>query len=107
MTPMDSPSGQQRLRHYIDRIETLEEEKTALADDIRQLYADAKGEGFDSKIMRKVIRLRKVDDAKRYEEEQLLELYEQALRQEAASTAASPEEAASDQSNVVSLGGPA
>jgi uncharacterized protein (UPF0335 family) len=70
-------SGQ--LRSLIERIERLEEEKKALADDIRDVFAEAKGQGFDTKIMRQVIRLRKKDTAERQEEEALLDLYLHAL----------------------------
>ena len=53
--------GADRLRSFIERIERLEEEKAALTADIREVYAEAKGEGFDSKVMRQVVRLRKMD----------------------------------------------
>jgi uncharacterized protein (UPF0335 family) len=70
-------SGQ--LKSLIERIERLEEEKKAIADDIRDVFAEAKGQGFDTKIMRQVIRLRKKDNAERQEEEALLDLYLHAL----------------------------
>ncbi len=70
-------SGQ--LRSLIERIERLEEEKKAIADDIRDVFAEAKGQGFDTKVMRQVIRLRKKDTAERQEEEALLDLYLHAL----------------------------
>jgi uncharacterized protein (UPF0335 family) len=69
----------QRLKAFIERIERLETEKAALGEDIKDIYAEAKGVGFDSKIMRKVIRLRKMDAEKRREEEELLELYKSAI----------------------------
>jgi uncharacterized protein (UPF0335 family) len=69
----------QRLRSYLDRIERLETEKKALADDIKDIYAEAKAVGFDSKILRKVYRLRLMDTEKRREEEELLELYKAAV----------------------------
>ena len=69
----------QQLRAFVDRIERLEEEKKALADDIKEVYAEAKGNGFDTKILRKVIALRKKDTAERQEEETILDLYLQAL----------------------------
>lgn len=69
----------QRLRSYIERIERLEEEKAALAEDIKEVYAEAKGSGFDAKIMRKLISLRKMDSDKRQEEEALLETYKAAI----------------------------
>ena len=64
-----------QLRAFIERIERLEEEKKALMTDIREVYAEAKGSGFDPKIMRQVVRLRKVERAERQEQEALLELY--------------------------------
>ena len=71
--------AQERLRSFIERIERLEEEKTALMADIKEVYAEAKGTGFDPKTMRKVIRLRKMDDSDRQEEEFLLDTYLAAL----------------------------
>lgn len=68
-----------RLKSFIERIERLEEEKAALAADIREVYAEAKGEGFDTKIMRKVVALRKLDKADYQEQEAMLELYKEAL----------------------------
>ena len=68
-----------QLKQLIERIERLEEEKKALGDDIREVYAQAKGEGFDTKAMRKIIALRRKDHAERKEEEAILELYMQAL----------------------------
>jgi len=68
-----------RLRSFIQRIERLEEEKAALAADIREVYAEAKGTGFDTKIMRQIVRLRKLDDAARQEQEALLDVYRKAL----------------------------
>lgn len=68
-----------RLRSIVQRIERLEEEKQALAQDIREVYAEAKGAGFDTKILRQVIRLRKLERAERQEQEALIELYQQAL----------------------------
>lgn len=71
--------AQDRLRSFIERVERLEEEKAALAADIREVYAEAKGVGFDPKIMRKVVRLRKMEDADRQEEELVLDTYLRAL----------------------------
>jgi uncharacterized protein (UPF0335 family) len=68
-----------RLRSLIERIERLEEEKAALAGDIREVYAEAKGSGFDTKIMRQIVRLRKMDKADLQEQETLLDLYKRAL----------------------------
>lgn len=69
----------QRLKAFIERVERLEEEKAGLAEDIKDIMAEAKGVGFDTKTMRKVIRLRKMDKEKRREEEELLELYKSAI----------------------------
>ena len=68
-----------RLRSFVERIERLEEEKKALGADIKEVYSEAKGHGFDTKILRKVIALRKKDKEERDEEETLLDLYKQAL----------------------------
>jgi uncharacterized protein (UPF0335 family) len=67
------------LRAFIERIERLEEEKKALSDDIKDVYSEAKGNGFDVKIMRKIISIRKQDREKRREEEEILDLYLAAL----------------------------
>jgi len=68
-----------QLRSYIERIERLEEEKAALASDIRDVFAEAKGNGFDVKIMRQVLKLRKMDKDDRDELETVLDLYLRAL----------------------------
>ena len=68
-------AAQTRLKTIIERIERLEEDKAAVANDIKEVFAEAKGEGFDVKILRKVVRLRKQDKAKRMEEEAILDLY--------------------------------
>ena len=68
-----------RLRSFIERIERLEEEKTALAADIKEVYSEAKGTGFDAKVMRQVVKLRKMDASDRAEQEELLSLYCTAL----------------------------
>jgi uncharacterized protein (UPF0335 family) len=67
------------LRSFIERIEHLEEEKATLAADIREVYAEAKGTGFDPKIMRQVVRLRKMEPADRQEQEHVLDTYLAAL----------------------------
>jgi uncharacterized protein (UPF0335 family) len=67
------------LRRYIERIERLEEEKKALAGDIREVYAEAKGNGFEPRVMRKVVSLRRMTAADREEEEALLEVYRRAV----------------------------
>lgn len=69
----------ERLRSFIERVERLEEEKAVIAGDIKEVYAEAKGEGYDTKTLRQVIRLRKMDRAERQEREALLELYLSAL----------------------------
>ncbi|MBI4184519.1 MAG: DUF2312 domain-containing protein [Proteobacteria bacterium] len=69
----------ERLRSFIDRIERLEEEKAALSADVREIYAEAKGAGFDTKIMRQILRLRRMEAAARREQEELLSLYKGAL----------------------------
>ena len=67
------------LKSFIERIERLEEEKRALAEDIKDVYAEAKGTGYDVKIMRKIISMRRQDHHKRKEEEEILDLYLSAL----------------------------
>jgi uncharacterized protein (UPF0335 family) len=67
------------LRAFIERVERLEEEKTALTADIREIYSEAKGSGFDTKIMRQVVRLRKLDKADFQQHEELLETYMKAM----------------------------
>lgn len=69
----------EQLKSFIERIERLEEEKKALAEDIKDIYAEAKGAGFEPKIMRQVIRLRKMEEHARKEQEALLDLYTHAL----------------------------
>jgi uncharacterized protein (UPF0335 family) len=68
-----------RLRSFIERIERLEEEKAALSADIREVYSECKGVGFDNKVLRQIIKLRKLDGADRREQEELLDLYKLAL----------------------------
>ncbi len=68
-----------RLKSFIERIERLEEERRTLAADIKEVYAEAKGTGFDTKIMRQVIRMRKLDKADFQEQEAMLDLYLNAL----------------------------
>jgi uncharacterized protein (UPF0335 family) len=68
-----------QLKQYIDRIEKLETEKSELLDDIKQVFDEAKANGFDVKTMRQVIRLRKLDKNKLAEQDAILELYRQAL----------------------------
>jgi uncharacterized protein (UPF0335 family) len=68
-----------QLKALIERIERLEEEKQTIADDIKDVYAEAKGNGFDTKAIRTIVRLRKKDAAEREEEETILDLYKAAL----------------------------
>jgi uncharacterized protein (UPF0335 family) len=68
-----------RLKSFIERIERLEEERKALGDDIKEVYAEAKGTGFDPKIMRQVIRLRRMDKDDLDEQESLIDVYKRAL----------------------------
>ena len=67
------------LRAFIERIEKLEEERTAIGSDIRDVYSEAKGVGYDVKTMRKIVSLRKMDAADRDEQETLLDVYKHAL----------------------------
>ena len=69
----------ERLRSFIERIERLEEEKKTLAADIKEVYAEAKGTGFDAKIMRQLIRIRRMDKDDLDEQETLLDVYKRAL----------------------------
>ncbi|WP_414639912.1 DUF2312 domain-containing protein [Arenibaculum sp.] len=71
-----------RLRSFIERLERLEEEKKGLQDDIKDVMAEAKGTGFDTKIIRQILRLRKQAKEERQEMEELLELYKAALGME-------------------------
>lgn len=71
--------GRDQLRSIVERIEKLEEEKAAIAGDIKEVYAEAKANGFDTKTLRQVVRLRKQDSAERQEQEALLDLYLHAL----------------------------
>jgi uncharacterized protein (UPF0335 family) len=71
--------AQGQLRSLVERIERLEEDKKAIAADIKEVYAEAKANGFDTKILRKVITVRKKDRAEREEEEAMLDLYLHAL----------------------------
>lgn len=68
-----------QLRAFIERVERLEEEKKTIADDIKDVYAEMKGTGFDTKTVRTIIKMRKQDQAERQEEEAVLDLYMSAL----------------------------
>ena len=77
--PSTSESSAQRLKSFVERIERLEEEKAGIAADIKEVFAEAKGTGFDTKIMRQVVRMRKLDKADFQEQEAVLDLYLNAL----------------------------
>ena len=79
MSNQDETVAGARLKSFIERVERLEEEKTGLASDIKDVYAEAKGVGFDVKTIRKIIKLRKMDEDKRREEDELLSLYKSAI----------------------------
>jgi uncharacterized protein (UPF0335 family) len=68
-----------RLKSIIERIERLEEDKDAVTNDIKEVYSEAKGEGYDTKILKKVVAARKKDKAKREEEESIFDLYMTAI----------------------------
>jgi uncharacterized protein (UPF0335 family) len=72
-------NGPDPLRSFVERIERLEEDRKGIADDIKEVYGEARGEGFDVKVLRKVIALRKKDPNERAEEDELLELYLSAI----------------------------
>ena len=76
---VDAMVAREQLKAVVERIERLEEEKKAIADDIREVFAEAKGNGFDTKVLRQVIRLRKQDLAERQEQDAVRDLYLQAL----------------------------
>lgn len=80
--PEESEIGSEsaeQLQRFIERIERIEEEKAGLSADVKDIYTDAKGSGFDPKVMRQIIRMRKMDQRDIDEEEALLHLYKQAL----------------------------
>jgi uncharacterized protein (UPF0335 family) len=72
-------TAQGQLKSIIDRIERLEVEKAEIAEQIKEVYAESKGNGFDPKIIKKVVRIRKQDRAKRQEEEAIMDLYLSAI----------------------------
>jgi len=72
----------ERLRTIIQRIERLEEDKAAVGEDLKEVYAEAKGVGYDTKIIRKIVSLRKIEIDKRRETEELLDLYMSAIGME-------------------------
>lgn len=68
-----------RIKSFIERIERMDEEKSALMEDIKEVYGEAKGTGFDVKTLRQIVKLRKMDTEKRRESEELLDLYKSAI----------------------------
>ncbi len=79
VTEMKETVAAAELRQFIERIERLEEEKAALQDDVKEVFSEAKGRGYDVKAMRAILRLRKKDPNERQEEEAILETYMNAL----------------------------
>ena len=75
----DKGVSAQRLKSFIERIERLEEEKKNLSTDLKEVYSEAKSGGFDTKIMRQVVRMRKIDKADRQEQEALFQIYWDAI----------------------------
>ena len=71
-----------RLKSFLERVERLEEEKSALAEDVKEVFAEAKAAGFEVKILRRILKLRKMEIEKRREEDELLELYMAAIGME-------------------------
>tara|TARA_R110002050_G_scaffold57442_3_gene129539 strand:- start:4273 stop:4530 length:258 start_codon:yes stop_codon:yes gene_type:complete len=78
MTNIGGVSAEQ-LKSYVERIENLEEEKAKVSEDVREVYSEAKGNGFDTKTLREVVKLRKMDHDDRQEQEYMLDLYKKAL----------------------------
>jgi uncharacterized protein (UPF0335 family) len=72
-------TAQTQLKSIVERVERLEQEKAEIAEQIKEVFAEAKGNGFDVKVLRKIVRIRKQDRAKRMEEEAILDLYLSAL----------------------------
>lgn len=75
----ESGVAAEELKQFVERIERLEEEKAGIAGDIKDVFAELKGRGFDSKAIRQLLRIRKQDHAERQEQEAILDLYMQAL----------------------------
>jgi uncharacterized protein (UPF0335 family) len=76
---MQNDIAAERLKSFIERIERLSEEKYSIQEDIKEVYAEAKGTGFEPKIIRKIVKIRKMDKDKRDEEDHLLDLYRKAI----------------------------
>jgi len=84
MSGIEIPDGAEtvaagQLRAFVERVERLHEEQAALSDDVRDVYAEARGNGFDVKAIKALVKLRKMDAARRQEEEAILDLYKAAL----------------------------
>ena len=79
MTNATDAVAADQLRVFIERIERLDEEKSAIGGDIKEVYAEAKGNGFDTKVLRKIVAVRKQDASERMEQDALMELYMSAL----------------------------
>lgn len=84
MTNATDAVAADQLRVFIERIERLEEEKSAIGSDIKEVYAEAKGNGFDTKVLRKIVAVRKQDASERMEQDALMELYMSALGMQSA-----------------------
>ena len=69
----------ERIKSIVERVERLEEEKAAIAEDIKEIYGEAKGSGFDVKALRQIVKIRKMDEQKRREEQEILEIYLSAI----------------------------
>lgn len=78
----DTGISAQRLESIIKRIEKLEEDKVAVSEDIKEVYAEAKGNGFDVKVIRQIVRLRRIEENERKEQEEILDLYKSAIGME-------------------------
>lgn len=79
MNDMIDTSSKEFLNQFIQRIERLEEDKRVVLEDIKELYAEAKAQGFETKVLRQLVRIRKIDKAKLDEHEELLDLYKHAV----------------------------
>jgi uncharacterized protein (UPF0335 family) len=79
MTDVIDSSAKEYLNQFMARIERLEEDKKVVLEDIKELYAEAKAQGFDAKVLRQVVRIRKIDKAKLDEHEELMDMYKHAL----------------------------
>ncbi len=79
MPEVSGEISSERLKSFIKRIEKLEEDKAGVMEDLKDVYAEAKGTGFDVKIIRQIVRLRKIKDEDRREQEELLDLYKAAI----------------------------